>query len=557
MAGIKIVDLPAVGRDLAATDLFEMSLVGGTGSRKITGQEIMNASKLNVGSTPVINGSGGGVFFQGTGNVLQQSSNFTWDNPNQTLYIGGLASFGGNTDQIRASSNSGNFDFLSNLPIRFLQRTGSVERMRIVSSTGNVLINTTTDAGFRLDVNGTARVNAQLEVNSVNSTQGILLKHFALATTATQIYYNSPDAVTYFDTLYNYAASTGLGSYNFRTKNSGNVLTSRLFIQGWDGSIGIGTTTPAATLDVNGTARVQGTITGLVPNGVASLNLTNAAADSTFTNVISSTWSRTSFSSQGVTGVFWANPQSTPQSGFASGVGYGANGAGVNVNIGNFNTSNAGGGINYYAQQNGISFGHRWFQGGTEIMRIPTSGNLLINTTTDSGFKLDVNGTARVQSRLTVGTASVAAEIYGNPSVAMNFGGGQTTDVFTFTQINSGRFQAAGTTEQSFMRLSIGQAESSGQQNIGSVIRMLGTLTNSTGTSFYNNIQNNTVVNTSGGTTIYRGFYHNPTLTATVGVTHYAFHSTSGRVRLEGLPTSPTGLSAGDLYNDGGTIKIV
>ena len=80
MAGIKIVDLPAVGRDLAATDLFEMSLVGGTGSRKITGQEIMNASKLSVNNTPVINGTSGRIFFQGSTNVLQQSSSLFWDN---------------------------------------------------------------------------------------------------------------------------------------------------------------------------------------------------------------------------------------------------------------------------------------------------------------------------------------------------------------------------------------------------------------------------------------------------------------------------------------------
>jgi hypothetical protein len=33
-------------------------------------------------------------------------------------------------------------------------------------------------------------------------------------------------------------------------------------------------------------------------------------------------------------------------------------------------------------------------------MRIPTTGNVLINTTTDAGFRLDVNGTARVSGKL-------------------------------------------------------------------------------------------------------------------------------------------------------------
>ena len=43
--------------------------------------------------------------------------------------------------------------------------------------------------------------------------------------------------------------------------------------------------------------------------------------------------------------------------------------------------------------------------GGLERMRIATGGNVLINTTTDAGFRLDVNGTARVQGALTVGIA--------------------------------------------------------------------------------------------------------------------------------------------------------
>ena len=103
----------------------------------------------------------------------------------------------------------------------------------------------------------------------------------------------------------------------------------------------------------------------------------------------------------------------------------------------------------------------------------------------------------------------------------------------------------------------ISQRNIGGGNGFGNVIRMTGAVENTINTNTFNNIQTNTVINTSGGTTTYRGFYHNPTLTATVGVTHYAIHSTSGRVRLEGLPTSPTGLSAGDLYNDGGTIKIV
>jgi len=60
------------------------------------------------------------------------------------------------------------------------------ERMRISGSSGNVLINTTTDAGFRLDVNGTARVQGELDValNNIrmgSSLRGIRAQNFAPA----------------------------------------------------------------------------------------------------------------------------------------------------------------------------------------------------------------------------------------------------------------------------------------------------------------------------------------------------------------------------------------
>jgi hypothetical protein len=74
---------------------------------------------------------------------------------------------------------SGDYDHQS----RHAFRTNGTERMRIFS-TGNVLINTTTDAGFRLDVNGTARVSGQLTVGSsgalgnisTGSSQGLDLR---------------------------------------------------------------------------------------------------------------------------------------------------------------------------------------------------------------------------------------------------------------------------------------------------------------------------------------------------------------------------------------------
>jgi hypothetical protein len=55
--------------------------------------------------------------------------------------------------------------------------------MRLFGATGNVAINTTTDAGFKLDVNGTARVSDTL---TLKSTDGTALSLFGAAITFTQ-----------------------------------------------------------------------------------------------------------------------------------------------------------------------------------------------------------------------------------------------------------------------------------------------------------------------------------------------------------------------------------
>ena len=167
--------------------------------------QVLNTG-ITIGTTAITSGTVGRVLFEGAGNVVQQSSSLFWDAINNRLGIGtssparaldilgsgdvltglktssatGVSShvvlndinssseFGvwGSTRSTFGAIGSNNayiyssvdFAITSLTNIKFGTGASLAERMRIVSGNGNVLINTTTDAGFKLDVNGTARV---------------------------------------------------------------------------------------------------------------------------------------------------------------------------------------------------------------------------------------------------------------------------------------------------------------------------------------------------------------------------------------------------------------
>ncbi len=187
----KISQMTPKGADLDATDLIEVStIVGGSYvTKSITGQELIDAiplppTGLTVGTTPISSGTIGRVLFQGTGNVLQQSSSLFWDSTNNRLGIGtstpsyqlhvvGSAGFdnGASGDSITLLNGgfiqSGLIRFRG-FSTNFILQDNSYNTKFAISTAGNlsyfntggnVAINTTTDAGFRLDVNGTARVS--------------------------------------------------------------------------------------------------------------------------------------------------------------------------------------------------------------------------------------------------------------------------------------------------------------------------------------------------------------------------------------------------------------
>lgn len=75
---------------------------------------------LTVGTTPIVGGTVGRIFFQGAGDVLAQSSNLFWDNTSGKLYLGGGTT---PSSAILVQSSTANSDALS-LSLSF-KRTNS------------------------------------------------------------------------------------------------------------------------------------------------------------------------------------------------------------------------------------------------------------------------------------------------------------------------------------------------------------------------------------------------------------------------------------------------
>jgi hypothetical protein len=328
------------------------TLVSATNIKTINGTTLLGSGDITVGggvtigTTAITSGTVGRVLFEGTGNVVQESANFSWDNTNAKLLINGgfiigadfVASssafkisgtdatlairstssggFCGMNMYDNANNNIGSFQiggtatgspFAGNMFIGARQPTGRLLFVRGVSatqsmtlfSTGNLLIQdggTHTDAGFKLDVNGTARVQGQITTTTANAQFGTI------------------------------GASTG----EFR-------------VDGVNGAGYAFSVYSSSTLrfGVVGFGGVQ------MPSG---FTITSGSTDLTTTR----------------------------------------------LRIG---TGNSTGAINIMAQSGNTDVVSFKASNGTDQFTIKnTSGNTLIGTSTDAGFKLDVNGTARVSA---------------------------------------------------------------------------------------------------------------------------------------------------------------
>ena len=205
-----------------------------------------------------------------------------------------------------------------------------------------------------------------------------------------------------------------------------------------------------------------------------------------------------------------------------------------------------------------------------QIKTFATTGNTYIGanptSASDSGYKLDVNGSTRVQT-LTVTNSAYSgvlsfeqiannhSRINGGPQETITFGPDNAIRLNTnLVVINAGSILLPGTNNyyagSNFTPVAFapavggtkglifgGNYTNSGAGGVYGASNIVGgcDIATSIGTITLNQFSVENTINTTGGTTIHRGFYYNPTLTATTGLTHYAFEATSGLVKLATL----------------------
>lgn len=181
-------------------------------------------------------------------------------------YVGvvGLAT---SSNNFLTGSIAGDFVIANQKNFSILFGTGSTttEKMRLTSD-GKLLIGTTTDNGANLNVNGViygtrARLNNSYDNASVSLNIG---GQTYMDSRTSRLYqtYNLSSMTNYMHIYDPYATSNANGGISIGASSSITTLpsTSIIHFDGVNNRVGIGTTAPSYTLDVNGTGRFVGAV---------------------------------------------------------------------------------------------------------------------------------------------------------------------------------------------------------------------------------------------------------------------------------------------------------
>jgi len=522
-------------------------------------------SKQNALTNPVTGtGTSGQIaYFNGTSAITGESG-LVWDATNNYLSIGGATANSNLT--VSGSDNSIIFSVLAGVNSRLHVGTVSSGTITYVRSQNNYALN--------LGVNTTDYLSISTAGNSTFTGNIILangVNRFVRIGSATN---------------YNYDLQTTGEDFQI-IEAGGSLATARLTIKFPNGNVGINTTTPATTLEVNGVGLFSGTsLVGNTKNGLyiydqAIISLGGTAArpltiqSQTLSIYTGATYSEKFKIFENGNVVISTSPTD-------AGYKLDVNGAirssdEIYINNGKYlRLQRSSGGL--YIQTLGIDSGTdnvRLLTTGdfnivngslTNLMTVKNGGNVLIGTTTDAGsaqklqvvttgssnylrLQTDNNASYDCANFFTDGTNSVYAgmmratsgltgafSIFAGGSVRVNVTAGGSVGINNSTPMNT-----AWGTDASTKQLSIDASSYAVINLTGSTSRKY-SMGVGDGNFYmcYDNTANRHNLTVASGGNVLIG-------TTTAG---------ASKLRIVGLPTSAAGLSSGDVYNLSGVLMI-
>jgi hypothetical protein len=229
----------------------------------------------------------GSVLFSNGTTIAQDNANLFWDDTNNRLGIGSAApantlDVAGNVRLLNGAAqllvNNATYSELAygttnyfrangalaivNGPIIQFLRSGS-EVARFATTTGNLLIGTTTDAGFRLDVNGTARLSGTTTITPATLTGSTATS--ALDISQTWNTTGTPIALKVNITDTASAALSDLMSLQVGGSARFRVLKSGFFIHNTGGEIAGNLVVGGSTIDASSQVEVRSITKGFLP----------------------------------------------------------------------------------------------------------------------------------------------------------------------------------------------------------------------------------------------------------------------------------------------------
>ena len=323
---------------------------------------------------------------------------------NNTNSYGGINVYANSNDRFIALQHTGSIGVIetenagSGVFTDLTFRTGGTERLRIFSG-GDIQIGAAVTGGGKLQVNGNVNINGAFQVNGVTIGGG------------------GGSGVT----------GTGTGNYIAKWSSTSSISNSTIYDNGTN--VTIGGTSANKKLEIIVGTSVDNGIRMTYANGVTTegMDITyNSSGNTTtrFDSIYSSDSALMQFRMK--TAGTATNPLSLLGNGrsifggtssisvglvsiLAGGAAGVAWGSGLNIgDASNYWGFIQDGGISRY--RNFGTGGHEFMNSSaTAIMVLKDNGNVLIGTSTDSGFKLDVNGTIRVVGAATYSSTVTAS----------------------------------------------------------------------------------------------------------------------------------------------------